>query len=449
MADEQKIEKVDAELAPTPELQDKKAKTVEAPVKEAPVKEETKIESSVGTLSEIPEETVKNEVQAMDFEVSIMALDDKTKVLSITTDLGTGYASVLGTVAGGIDALTTIANARQTVNTNMISTEYDNAAALASSFRTVEKKITSDVQPVMKACCVALETYSKAAYLSKKFRDKWNATSTGVNDPFFTSNFRKLWRDQMAEELIVKVGTVTKASGTWPATITSVHDVADVKAATTGVLPNTPTYANGTAGVGATLTAGANAALAAQDGITLAAGDRILVQNQASTLQNGIYVVASIGSASVPWMLVRATDSDTASASEVSYGMATYVTAGSTNGSKKFYMSNNAAITMGTTALTFTQTTMCGISLNVNLEVRIVGNGNAATTDDIIATLVVQKADLTTSLQTVTIPTGSSVGTRFAIGTSAITGATVSAVSIASDNGVDGDMLEIWVKSAA
>jgi hypothetical protein len=253
----------------------------------------------------------------------------------------------------------------------------------------------------------------------------------------------------MVEELIVKVGTVTKASGAWPATLTTVHDVTDAKAATTGVLPNTPTYANGTAGVGATLTAGGNAALAAQDGITLAAGDRLLVKDQASAFQNGVYVVASIGSASVPWMLVRATDADASSATEVSYGMAVYVTSGSTNGSKKFYMSTNAAITMGTTALAFTQTTMCGISLNSNLEVRIVGNGSAATTDEIIATLVVQKADLTTSLQTVTIPVGSSVGTRFAIGATAITGITLSAISIASDNGVDGDMLEIWVKSAA
>lgn len=404
---------------------------------------------SVGALSVTPEETDKNDVQSFGFEVSIMALDDKTKVLSITTDLGTGYTSVLGTVAGGIDALTTIGSARQTVNTNMIATEYDNAATLAAALRTVEKKLTSDVKPVMKSCCSALEAYSKAAYSSKKFRDKWNSTSAGVNDPFFTSAFRALWRDQMSEELIVKVGTVTKASGAWPATLTTIHDVSDCKAATTGVLPNTPTYANGSSGVGATLTAGANAALAAQDGITLSAGDRLLVKDQASALQNGIYTVASVGSSGVPWMLIRATDSDAASATEISYGMATYVTSGSTNGSKKFYMSTNSAITVGTTAQAFTETTMCDISLDENLEVRVVGAGSSPTTDEIVATLVVQKADLTTSLQTVTIPSGTAVGTRFAIGASSIKGVTISSISIPSDNGADGDMLEIWVKSAA
>jgi len=254
----------------------------------------------------------------------------------------------------------------------------------------------------------------------------------------------------MAEELIVKVGTITKASGAWPAAMTGVNDVADVRVATTAVLPNTPTYANGSSGVGATLTAGANAALAAIDGVTLAAGDRILVKNQASGLQNGIYVVTSIGSASVPWMLTRATDLDQSSASEVLYGVSTTVTAGSTNAARKYYMSNTTTpFVMGTTSMDWTQTTICDISLDENLEVRVVGNGSAPTTDEIVATLIVQKSDLTTSLQTVTIPVGTAVGTRFSIGTSAIKGVTISAVSIATDNGVDGDLLEIWVKSAA
>ena len=245
------------------------------------------------------------------------------------------------------------------------------------------------------------------------------------------------------------LGTITKGGGVWPATITSVHDCADVKAATTGVLPNTPTYANGTAGVGATLTAGSNAALAAQDGITLNPGERLLVKDQAAPAQNGIYIVSSVGSAGAPWILTRATDADQSAAGEMSYGLATFVIGGSTNGGKKFYMSNSAAITMGTTALNWTQTTMFAISLDENLEVRVTGNGSAPTTDLIVATLIVQKADLTTSLQTVTIPVGTAVGARFPIGTSAIKGITVSAVSIASDNGVDGDLIEVWVKSAA
>lgn len=466
MAEEKKVKQEKA--TPVKEEAVESAEVLEPTVEEKPVKPtvEKKVEEPVAVEEEVneveapaieeeivgamsePSENNDGNVQAFDFEVSIMALDSKTQILSVTTDLGQAYTAVLGVVEGGSDSLTEIANARQTLNTNMTATEYDSASTLASSLRTVEKKLTSDVKPVMKPICQALETYSKAEYSGKKFRDKWNATSAGTNDPFFTSAFRRLWRDQMSEELITKVGTVTKASGSWPATLTVVYDTTDVRVATTAVLPNTPTYDNGTAGVGATLTAGANAALAAIDGVTLAPGDRILVKNQASSLQNGIYIVASIGSASAPWILKRATDADTAT-TEMRYGLATYVTAGSTNANLKYYMDNNATVTMGTTALTWSSTTIYSISLDENLEVRVVGNGSVATTDEIVATLVVQKADLTTSLQTVTIPVGSAVGTRFAIGTSAIKGKTISAISIASDNGVDGDMLEIWVKSAA
>jgi hypothetical protein len=52
------------------------------------------------------------------------------------------------------------------------------------------------------------------------------------------------------------------------------------QAATTAALPAN-TYANGTSGVGATLTANANAALVV-DGYTVLAGDRVLVKNEAA-----------------------------------------------------------------------------------------------------------------------------------------------------------------------
>jgi hypothetical protein len=69
------------------------------------------------------------------------------------------------------------------------------------------------------------------------------------------------------------------------------------------------TYNNGTAGVGATLTATANGVLSV-DGRNPSVGNRILVDSQTSTLQNGIYVVTNAGSASTPWILTRATDAD-------------------------------------------------------------------------------------------------------------------------------------------
>lgn len=82
-----------------------------------------------------------------------------------------------------------------------------------------------------------------------------------------------------------------------------------VRASTTGPLP-TVTYSNGTAGVGATLTATANGALASQDGVSLTVGQRLLVKDQVTQLQNGVYSVTQVGSGGTPFILMRATDAD-------------------------------------------------------------------------------------------------------------------------------------------
>src|ERR1700676_3522914 len=60
--------------------------------------------------------------------------------------------------------------------------------------------------------------------------------------------------------------------------------VVAVQCATITVLPTTPVYSNGAG----TITAGSNAALTV-DGYVVLLGDRVLVKNQASTFQNGIY----------------------------------------------------------------------------------------------------------------------------------------------------------------
>ena len=69
------------------------------------------------------------------------------------------------------------------------------------------------------------------------------------------------------------------------------------------------TYNNGAAGVGATLTNSGALAVLEIDGVSLAVGNRVLVPNQSSPAQNGIYVVTTLGDAiSIPWVLTRAPD---------------------------------------------------------------------------------------------------------------------------------------------
>jgi len=70
------------------------------------------------------------------------------------------------------------------------------------------------------------------------------------------------------------------------------------------------TYANGTSGVGATLTNFGTQASLVIDGVTLAAGNRVLVKDQTAALQNGIYTVTNIGSSTTNWVLTRAIDYD-------------------------------------------------------------------------------------------------------------------------------------------
>lgn len=79
-----------------------------------------------------------------------------------------------------------------------------------------------------------------------------------------------------------------------------------VNVATTAVLNDTPVYNNGTAGVGATLTA-VSAALSNIDGIALNNGDTVLVKNQVSQLENGVYDVTQN---TAPYILTRSVSAD-------------------------------------------------------------------------------------------------------------------------------------------
>jgi hypothetical protein len=83
------------------------------------------------------------------------------------------------------------------------------------------------------------------------------------------------------------------------------------------------------------------------DGVSAVAADRVLVKNQTTGSQNGIYVVAAGA-----WS--RAADADTSA--EVVSGIGAFVTSG-TQGGRVWYLSTADPITLGTTSLTFTQQT--------------------------------------------------------------------------------------------
>jgi len=87
------------------------------------------------------------------------------------------------------------------------------------------------------------------------------------------------------------------------------------------------------------------------DGIVLATGDRILLKDQTTGTENGIYTVNASGTPT------RATDYD--ENSEVAQS-AVYVKEGTANADQGFVLTNDGTITIGTTALIFVQFTGLG-----------------------------------------------------------------------------------------
>lgn len=130
------------------------------------------------------------------------------------------------------------------------------------------------------------------------------------------------------------------------------------------------------------------------DGVVLATGDRILLKNQSSAAENGIYTVNSSGAPT------RATDAD--ASGEISPGALVYVEAGTVNGGQLWVASATSATpwvpgsSTSTWVLYFTVTaTQAGAGLTATGNVLAVGAGTGITVnaDDVAinTAVVVQK----------------------------------------------------------
>jgi len=131
------------------------------------------------------------------------------------------------------------------------------------------------------------------------------------------------------------------------------------------------------------------------DGVVLATGNRILLKNQTTGAENGIYTVNASGAPT------RALDAD--SSAEVTSGMAVTVTDGTVNGDKVFILTTNDPITLGSTALSFSQ----------------LGGGSTYTADELTLTLV---------------------GSQFSAKTGGITANELAANSVGSSEMADGSV---------
>ena len=157
--------------------------------------------------------------------------------------------------------------------------------------------------------------------------------------------------DNMASDSATKVASQQSIK----AYVDSVASGLDLKcsshAATTANL--SAAYNNGTSGVGATLTNSGTQAALSVDGQTMASGERVLVKDQSTAAQNGIYTVTTVGDGSSNWVLTRATDFDTST--EITSGAFTFVATGSSYADSGWVMTTDGTITVGTTSLAWSQ----------------------------------------------------------------------------------------------
>jgi hypothetical protein len=110
------------------------------------------------------------------------------------------------------------------------------------------------------------------------------------------------------------------------------------------------------------------------DGVTLATGNRILIKNQTTGSENGIYTVNATGAPT------RSVDAD--AAAEIAPSFAVFVEEGTDNADCGFVLTNNGAVTVGTTALVFTQFTGLGQVTAGNGLTKTGNTLNAAGTTD-------------------------------------------------------------------
>lgn len=210
------------------------------------------------------------------------------------------------------------------------------------------------------------------------------------------------------------------------------------------------TYANGAAGVGATLTnAGAQAALTI-DGVALSLTDRVLVKDQTAQEENGIYVVTDVGSGATDWELTRATNYDTAA--EIQPGDLVIIQQGTANAITS-WVETATVVTVGTDPIIFSQFTYSASITSVSGTAgRTSVTGTSNVTVDIDAAYVGQASittvgaltsgSLATGFTPVTVPLGGTGATSFTAYSVLLAGATsTTALTNVSGVGTVGQVL--------
>ena len=146
------------------------------------------------------------------------------------------------------------------------------------------------------------------------------------------------------------VATTAYTDAAVAAAVAAANPATSVLAASTS--SQTGTYSNGVGGVGATFTITATGAYTL-DGTSIGTiGQRILLKNQASTFQNGIYTATIVGTTGVSPVFTRALDYD--QPSDINNTGAIFVQTGTANILTSWLLTSTVTM-VGTDALTYSQ----------------------------------------------------------------------------------------------
>lgn len=164
-----------------------------------------------------------------------MPLNDASDMLALSTALGNSDNLLQQQIAGEnpTNAIGYLQDARNSIDSLHGEFDYDSAQTWQASLRTVEVSMASSLATMLRAACVGANTYFTTSW-GATFKAYWDAREPETTVSW-TSNFRALWRRTMLEELVVKLGSITRGSG-WgsyvSSTTISVASTLNVRAAT-------------------------------------------------------------------------------------------------------------------------------------------------------------------------------------------------------------------------